>query len=225
MADQMGSQTRSQMGSQMGSHPPGLLVDYGGVLTTNVFTAFAGFCDREELDRDVVSRAFREDETSRGLLFRLELGQIGEEEFSRAFAVSLGLGEDRGEGLIERLWADLGPDEEMIEAVAAAKRAGVRTGLISNSWGTALKYEEDLMASLFDALVISHLEGLRKPDPAIYALGAERIGLAPEDCVFVDDLPGNLKPARAMGMTTVVHRSAAETIPQLEELLGVTLPR
>lgn len=202
---------------------PGLLVDYGGVLTTNVFIAFGGFCDREGLDRDVVRRAFREDETSRGLLFELELGQIGEEEFSRAFAVSLGLGEDRGEGLIERLWADLGPDEEMIEAVAAAKRAGVRTGLISNSWGTALKYEEDLMARLFDGLVISHLEGLRKPDPAIYALGAERIGLAPEDCVFVDDLPGNLKPARAMGMTTVVHKSAAETIPQLEELLGVTL--
>jgi epoxide hydrolase-like predicted phosphatase len=72
-------------------------------------------------------------------------------------------------------------------------------------------------------LVISHLEGLRKPDPAIYALGAERIGLTPEQCVFVDDLAGNLKPARAMGMTTVLHTTAAETIPQLEELLGVTL--
>jgi epoxide hydrolase-like predicted phosphatase len=202
---------------------PGLLVDYGGVLTTNVFTAFAGFCEREGLEPDVVRRAFREDETARGLLFQLELGTLDEAAFERGFGAALGLPEDRVPGLIGRLWADLGPDEEMIEAVAAAKAAGVRTGLISNSWGTALEYEEGLMGRLFDALVISHLEGLRKPDPAIYALGAQRIGLAPEDCVFVDDLPGNLKPARAMGMTTVHHTTAAETVAQLEALLGVTL--
>jgi epoxide hydrolase-like predicted phosphatase len=202
---------------------PGLLVDFGGVLTTNVFAAFAGFCTREGLDTDVVRRAFREDEVARELLFELELGRLDEDEFSRRFAVALGMDEERGEGLIERLWADMEPDDEMTEAVAAAHAAGVRTGLISNSWGTALKYEEELMARLFDGLVISHLEGLRKPDPAIYALGAERIGLTPEQCVFVDDLAGNLKPARAMGMTTVLHTTAAETIPQLEELLGVTL--
>jgi epoxide hydrolase-like predicted phosphatase len=200
---------------------PGLLVDYGGVLTTNVFTAFGGFCAREGLEPDVVRRAFREDDTARGLLFALELGQLDEATFERELGAALGLPEDRAPGLIERLWADLGPDDEMIEAVAAFHAAGVKTGLISNSWGTALKYEEALMARLFDGLVISHLEGLRKPDPAIYALGAERIGLAPERCVFVDDLPGNLKPARAMGMTTVHHTTAAETVPQLERLLGV----
>jgi FMN phosphatase YigB (HAD superfamily) len=64
---------------------------------------------------------------------------------------------------------------------------------------------------------------MRKPDPAIYALAAERIGVPAAECVFVDDLPGNLKPARAMGMATVVHTTAAETIPQLEELLGVSV--
>src|SRR3712207_8081116 len=67
-----------------------------------------------------------------------------------------------------------------------------------------------LFRSLFDAWVISGEEGVRKPDPKIYALGAERAGLEPEACVFVDDLPGNLKPARAMGMTTV-HRSEEHT--------------
>jgi len=201
----------------------GLLVDFGGVLTTNVFAAFGGFCGREGLDPDHVRRAFREDEVARGLLFDLELGRITEEEFEPRFGAALGLAEEASPGLIGRLWADLAPDDEMIEAVAAAHEAGVRTGLISNSWGTALKYEEDLMARLFDGLVISHLEGLRKPDPAIYALGAQRIGLAPERCVFVDDLPGNLKPARAMGMATVHHKTAAETIPQLEALLGVSL--
>jgi putative hydrolase of the HAD superfamily len=199
----------------------GLLVDFGGVLTTNVFEAFGGFCEREGLSRDVVRNAFRENEVARMLLFELELGRIDVGDFERRFGAELGVGET--DGLVDRLWADLAPDNEMIEAVADFRERGVKTGLISNSWGTALKYEEDLMARLFDATVISHLVGLRKPDEEIYRLGAEKIGLPPEDLVFVDDLPGNLKPARAMGMATVVHRSAAETIPQLEELLGVTL--
>ena len=199
----------------------GLLVDFGGVLTTNVFVAFAGFCDREGLDRDHVRHAFREDETARSLLFELELGRLDEAEFSRRFAVALGLPEDRSEDLIERLWADLGPDQEMIDAVARFREAGVRTGLISNSWGTALKYDDDLMARLFDVTVISHLVGLRKPDPAMYELAADELGLPPEELVMIDDLPGNLKPARAMGMATVHHKTAEESIPELEQLLGV----
>lgn len=201
----------------------GLLVDFGGVLTTNVFHAFGGFCVREGLEPDLVRNAFREDTRSRGALEGLETGTLTEQDFEREFGEALGLPPERHEGLIARLWQDLGPDEEMIEAVAAFRERGVRTGLISNSWGTALKYEEDLMARLFDGLVISHHVGMRKPDPRIYTLGAERIGLAPEQCVFLDDLPGNLKPARAMGMATVVHRSAAESVPQLEELLGVMI--
>lgn len=203
---------------------PGLLVDFGGVLTGNVFEVFAGFCEREGLETDHVARAFREDPVTRELLFGLELGELTEDDFSGRFAASIGLGPERVEGLIGRLWQDLAPDEEMIEAVAGFHAAGVKTGLISNSWGTALEYDEKTMARLFDGLVISHLEGMRKPDPKIYALGAARIGLSPADCVFVDDLRGNLKPARALGMMTVHHTTAAETIPQLEELLGVTLP-
>jgi putative hydrolase of the HAD superfamily len=203
--------------------PEGLLVDYGGVLTTNVFAAFGGFCDREGLDRQVVALAFREDPVARGALEELELGTLGEEEFSVRLAGALGLPHSAADGLIARLWSDLGPDQEMIDAVGAAHAAGIRTGLISNSWGTALEYEPALMARLFDATVISHVEGLRKPDPTIYALGAQRLGLAPEACVFVDDLRGNLKPARTLGMTTIHHTTAAETIPQLEELLGVAL--
>ena len=69
--------------------------------------------------------------------------------------------------------------------------------------------------------MISGEEGIRKPEPEIYALAAERMGLAPEALVFVDDLPGNLKPARALGMATVHHTAAATTIAELEELLGV----
>jgi epoxide hydrolase-like predicted phosphatase len=113
-------------------------------------------------------------------------------------------------------------DHAMEDAVVAARRQGVRTGLISNSWGAG-RYELERFPELFDGWVISGEVGLRKPDPAIYELAAERIGLAPEELVFVDDLPGNLKPARAMGMATVHHVRAEETIPQLEELLGVRL--
>lgn len=209
------------MADKGGRDRVGLLVDFGGVLTTNVFEAFAGFCTREGLSQDVVRNAFRENEVARMLLFELELGRIDVSEFEPRFGAELGVAET--DGLVERLWADLGPDDAMIEAVAGFRERGVRTGLVSNSWGTALKYEADLMERLFDATVISHLVGLRKPDEEIYRLAASEMELPPEELVFVDDLPGNLKPARAMGMATVVHRTAADTIPQLEDLLGVTL--
>ena len=198
----------------------GLLVDYGGVLTSNVFESFQAFCEAEGLTGDRVREAFRNDETGRQLLFDLELGQIDEPEFERRFAELLGLAPERAEGLIERLFGGMAADRVM----DMAKRQGVRTGLISNSWGAG-RYELDRFPELFDGWVISGEEGIRKPDPAIYALGAERIGLPPEDIVFVDDLKGNLKPARAMGMATVHHTSAAETIPQLERLLDVKLGR
>jgi epoxide hydrolase-like predicted phosphatase len=80
-----------------------------------------------------------------------------------------------------------------------------------------------MLGELFDGVVISGEVGIRKPAPEIYALGAERIGLAPEACVFVDDLPFNLSPAAELGMATVHHRSAEETIGELERLFGLHL--
>ena len=202
----------------------GLLVDFGGVLTSNIFESFSAFCENEGLTTDHVRNAFRSDEAGRQLLFDLELGKLDEPEFETRFAELLGLKPERADGLIDRLFGGMKPDRDMEMAVVMAKRQGIKTGLISNSWGSN-RYELDRFPELFDGWVISGEEGMRKPDPAIYALGAERIGLPPEDCVFVDDLPGNLKPARAMGMATVHHTSAGETIPQLEQLLGVKLGR
>ena len=86
-------------------------------------------------------------------------------------------------------------------------------------------YDRALLDELFDAAVISGDVGLRKPDPAIYTLTAERLGLEPEACVFVDDLGGNLKPARALGMATVLHTDASATVEELETLLGIPLRR
>jgi putative hydrolase of the HAD superfamily len=97
----------------------------------------------------------------------------------------------------------------------------VPTGLISNSW--VMDHYTDEIRSLFDEVVISAEVGLHKPQPEIYLLAAERLGVAPEKCVFVDDLRENCAGAEAVGMTAVLHRDAAETISRLEELLGVQL--
>jgi epoxide hydrolase-like predicted phosphatase len=197
----------------------GLLVDWGGVLTTDVFASFRAFCEAEGLPPDTVRELFREDPRARELLAGLETGALAPDAFGPRFAALLGVAP---EGIVERLFGALGPDEAMLGAVRAARAAGVRTGLLSNSW-RAEDYDRDLLAELFDTWVISGEVGLRKPDPAIYALAAERMGLPPEAIVYVDDLPGNLKPARALGMATIAHRDAAETLPEVEALLGLSL--
>jgi epoxide hydrolase-like predicted phosphatase len=197
----------------------GLLVDFGGVLTSNVFDSFAAFCRAEGLPPDTVRDLFRADPAARDLLGDLETGRVTEAEFEARFAPMVGVGEA---GLIGRLFAGMRPDERMLEGVAAARRAGVRTGLVSNSWGEE-GYDRSRFAELFDAVVISGEIGIRKPAPEIYALAAERLGRPPERCVFVDDLPGNLKPALAIGMATVLHRDAERTLAELEAHLGVSL--
>jgi putative hydrolase of the HAD superfamily len=200
----------------------GLLVDFGGVLTTDVFESFREFCEAEGLLPDTVRDRFMKDPMARELLADLETGRLTEEEFESKFAAVLEI--ERSDGLIDRLFAGMRPDQTMLDAVRAAKRAGVRTGLISNSWGHG-RYDRTLFPELFHGVVISGDVGVRKPDPRIYELGAEAVDLPPSACVFVDDLPGNLKPARELGMATVRHVRAEQTISELEDLLGVTLRR
>jgi putative hydrolase of the HAD superfamily len=196
----------------------GLLIDFGGVLTTNVFESFAAFCATEGLDPDTMRTAFRGDETARQLLYDLETGATSPADFSVALAQRLDIADPTN--LPQRLFAGIRPDEAMLAEVRALHDRGIRTGLVSNSWGDATAYDRELFAEIFDGVVISSEEGLRKPDPAIYLLGAERIGLPPEECVFVDDLGGNLKPAAALGMATVKHVDAATTIAALNELFA-----
>jgi putative hydrolase of the HAD superfamily len=197
----------------------GLLVDWGGVLTSDVFDSFRAFCELEGLAPDAVERPFRDSAECRDLLIAFETGVLPEEEFERQFAPLLGV---HATSLIDRLFAGSAPDERMLEAVRRARASEVRTGLVSNSWGTR-RYPRELLAELFDGVVISGEVGIRKPTREIYALGAQRIGLAPASCVFVDDLPFNLAPAAELGMATVHHRDAEDTITQLERLFGVSL--
>jgi epoxide hydrolase-like predicted phosphatase len=196
-----------------------LVVDFGGVLTTSIWPAFASFCEREGLAPEAVRELFRADPDALGLLRGLETGELDEAAFEPRFAKLLGL--DAHEGLIDRLFSDLGPDERMVGAVKAAKAAGLGTGLISNSWGLGI-YDR-APTDLFDATVISGDVGLHKPQPEIYLLACERLAVKPAECVFVDDLRENIAGAEAVGMTGVLHRDPAETLPRLEELLGVDL--
>jgi putative hydrolase of the HAD superfamily len=195
----------------------GLIVDYGGVLTTDVFASFRAFCEAEGLPPETVRDRFRSDPEARELLAALETGALATPEFEPRFAALL---EVESERLVDRLFGGMEPDEAMIDGVRAARGAGVRTAMLSNSWGDATHYDRPLLEELFDGWVISSEVGLRKPDPAIYELAAAQIGLGPDECVYVDDLPGNLKPARALGMATVLHRGdAAATLAEIRGLV------
>jgi putative hydrolase of the HAD superfamily len=195
-----------------------LLVDFGGVLTTEVWSSFAAFCAERGLDPDAVKSLFRENPDALASLRGLETGEVEPAEFERRFGELLGTD---AEGLIEGMFAALQPSEPMIAAVRRAHLAGVPTGLISNSW--VMDHYSDEIRALFDAVVISAEVGMHKPQPEIYLLAAERLGVAPSDCIFVDDLRENCTGAEAVGMTAVLHRDPRETIARVEELLDAEL--
>jgi putative hydrolase of the HAD superfamily len=200
----------------------GLLVDFGGVLTTNVFQSFKQFASDEGLPPDTIKRAFKEDREALALLRRLEKGELDAHEFEPLFAERIGVKGDRVDGLVERLFAGVGPEEEMLGAVKRARDNGIKTGLISNSWGgSGIHYDGTPLQELFDAVVISGDVGMHKPEPEIFILGAERIGVAPGECVFVDDLRENCAGAEEVGMTAILHRGPESTLPELRKLLPV----
>ena len=198
----------------------GLLLDFGGVLTTNVFDSFRDFCVAEGLDPETVKRLFREDPRALECVRGLERGELTEDEFAERFGELLGI--DSRERLVERMFGGIRPDERMVEVVRRVRAAGIRTGLVSNSMGAG-RYDRASFPDLFDGVVISGEVGLHKPQPEIFRLGAERAGVAEEDCVFVDDLRENCEGAEAVGMTAILHRGAEQTVPELERLLGVDL--
>jgi putative hydrolase of the HAD superfamily len=198
----------------------GLLVDYGGVLTTNVFDSFREFCLSEGLEADAIMRLLREEPRAIQLVRGLEKGELSEDDFGERFGDLLGV--VKHAGLVDRMFAGMRPDEEMLGALRRARGAGIRTGLISNSMGAG-RYDRSAFPELFDGVVISGEVGMHKPQAEIFLLGAERAGVEARDCVFVDDLRQNCEGAEAVGMTAILHRGAESTVPELERLLGVDL--
>jgi len=200
----------------------GLLFDWGGVLTTNLFAGFAEFCREEGIVPGLLREKFLGDPEAQEMLFAFETGEMAEPEFERRLAVLLGLPPERAEGFNDRIFDRIGEDRPMVEALRRARGHGLRTGLLSNSWGTH-RYPRHLFGELFDAVVISGEEGIRKPDAPIYELAIERMALPATEIVFVDDLEHNLEPARRLGLIAIHHRDSQETLEELERLTGVSL--
>ncbi|MGO9760612.1 MAG: HAD family hydrolase, partial [Solirubrobacteraceae bacterium] len=194
---------REDPGATDGDVRTALLIDWGGVLTTNLFASFHAYCLRAGIPPERLMGRFRSDPAARELLVSLEKGQLEERTFELEFAALL---EVEPDGLIDGLFEGVHPDKAMVQAVRSARAAGVRTALVSNSWGVH-RYPHEMFAELFDGVVISAEEGIRKPSRRMYELGAERAGAAASECVYVDDLPFNLTPAQELGMLTIHHTS------------------
>jgi epoxide hydrolase-like predicted phosphatase len=210
--------------------PKTLLLDFGGVLTTPVRESFAAFARDEGIDPEALWMVMRDVARSEDDPFTLvETGRIALEEFDlrlcALFNERLGCAIAH-ENLKVRLFSRVGPDEAMIAAVRKARADGIPTGLISNSWGGNYGeggYDRAMFDELFDEVVISGEVGLRKPQPEIYLLAAERLKVEPSDCAFVDDFKVNAEGASAVGMLGIQHERADETIPKLEQFLGAAL--
>ncbi len=234
----------SEAGDGSRSELTGLVLDWGGVLTASLDGAMAQWAVEDGVDFahfvDVmqhwvgaaqdgplvaqVEQAGDDGPAGNSPVHRLERGEITTGDFERLLVEELAA---RGsviepEGLLNRLLGGLSwLDPRMLEAIRRARAAGVRTALLSNSWGE--HYPEQLWDGLFDAVVISGRVGMRKPDRAIFDHTVSELGLAAVQCVMVDDIPRNVQAAVAAGMVGVLHRSAEETIAELETLFGLPL--
>jgi putative hydrolase of the HAD superfamily len=202
--------------------------DFGGVFTTSPFEAFARFESERGLPADIIRRTNASNHWENAWA-KFERAEVDIETFDRLFAEeSLALGaEVRGKDILPLLSGDLRP--EMVEALKSVK-ARFKTGCITNNLpanaigsasGRSL-YVADVMA-LFDHIIESAKIGLRKPDPRIYRMMVDALGVDPKHCVYLDDLGVNLKPARDMGMTTIKVVNAPQAIAELEAATGLSL--
>src|SRR6266700_2310568 len=203
-----------------------LLCDYGGVMTSPITASFTAFCATEGIEAEAFKNVMSGAARVAGSPFALvETGAISEEQFDERVATLLSdaCGKDVAPtGLKRRMFAEVKPDEALWAAGGSARAAGVRTGLLSNSWG-GRDYPLDELRSIFDSIVISGEVGLRKPDPDIYLFAAKQAGVPADACVFVDDFSVNVKGAEAVGMSGILHRDARATIERLEDLFGLSL--
>ncbi|NEW91775.1 HAD-IA family hydrolase [Rhodopseudomonas sp. BR0M22] len=202
--------------------------DFGGVLTSSPFEAFARFESERGLPADIIRRTNAANHFENAWA-KFERAEIDLDTFDALFAEeSRALGaEVRGRDVLPLLSGSLRP--EMVNALKIVKQ-NHKTGCITNNLpanaiGSAsgrTLYIAEVMA-LFDHVIESAKIGLRKPDPKIYQMMIEALGVDPKACVYLDDLGVNLKPAREMGMTTIKVTSADQAIAELEAATGLSL--
>jgi putative hydrolase of the HAD superfamily len=198
------------------------LFDFGGVILSSPFEAFASYERSRDLPAGFLRRVNATDPDTNAWA-RLERNEVGLDEFCTLFeaeARALGHRVDARE-VLGLLAGELRP--EMVEAV---RRCGERlkTALLTNNVAGMGGHPEGTgVLSLFDEIIESSQVGVRKPDPRFYELACERLGIEPEQAVFLDDLGVNLKPARAMGMTTIKVDDPAVAIRELEQVVGFPL--
>lgn len=205
-----------------------VIFDFGGVITSSPFDAFARFETERGLPADIIRRTNAANHLENAWA-KFERAEVDLDAFDALFAAeSLALGaEVRGRDVLPLLSGDLRP--EMVEALRRIK-AKFKTGCITNNLpnnaiGSAsgrTLYVAEVM-TLFDHVIESAKIGLRKPDPRIYQMMIEALGVDPKNCVYLDDLGVNLKPARAMGMTTIKVLSGDQAITDLEVATGLSL--
>jgi putative hydrolase of the HAD superfamily len=199
----------------------GLILDFGGVLTTGIPESQNAWCKEEGLSPGAWGGTLQHHPEGRRLYLALEAGEISQHEWNLRMAPLFGLA--NGHNLMGRAWAAVGPAVSMVDLARAARAKGMVLGPLSNSFGTDPfdPYAHCGIWDLFDIHVISEREGIAKPDPAIYQRALERMQLPGQECVFVDDNPLNLPPACALGMTTIHATDEADTVRRLAATIGL----
>ena len=209
----------------------GLIVDWGGVLTTDINSSVRRWADRHAVDLTAYADIMRgwlgpegELEAMVNPIHALERGEIEVPHFEEGLAGELSRRTGAAvaaEGLLTRMFDEFEHAHDMNALVRRARDIGIRTALLSNSWGDF--YPRDLWDGMFDVVVISGEVGMRKPDSEIFHLTLDHMELGPSDCVFVDDLPHNITAAADLGIVGVRHVSYDETLTELQALFGVDL--
>ena len=202
-----------------------VLFDFGGVLLTSPFDAFAAYEAEVDLPQGTVRR-INSTNPDDNAWARFERGQVDAEQFGRLFeaeAAAQGYIVDAAR-ILEGLHGTLRPT--MVEALRRCSDR-LRTGMLTNNITPidSQPFSDAVLevVGLFDEVIQSSVEGCRKPEPRIYEIACERLGVEPVACVFLDDLGINLKPARAMGMTTIKVVDPEEAIGELEAVVGFPL--
>jgi epoxide hydrolase-like predicted phosphatase len=209
----------------------GLIVDYGGVLTSALQDTMSSWVESDGIVIDDFSAAMKDwlgrsygNEARINPVHALERGEIEIPHFEEQLAARLRTHDGRpveAKGLLTRMFAGFEHQPVMFEVLRKARAQSIKTALLSNSWG--MDYPREGWDELFDAVVISGEVGMRKPEPEIFLRTAEDLGLPPEQCVFVDDLSPNVRGAVAVGMVGVHHVDPEQTVAELEAIFGVAL--